>query len=108
MTDQKIIKIEINGKNYPISCKVGEENRVIDSANLLTEIIQSINNNDDKISESKIMLMSALILADKNIRNSIEKNENPLKENLKLDDIVDWIEKIQIKFNNIARLIDNS
>ena len=28
MTDQTIVKIEVNSKYYPISCKIGEEDRV--------------------------------------------------------------------------------
>ena len=108
MSDQTVIKVKINGKFYPISCEVGEESRVKESADLLTEIINSIDNSDNKVSESKILLMSALILADKNIRNSNENKTEVENENLNIDEILSWLEKVNIKFNNIARLIDNS
>ena len=52
MNDQTIVKIEVNGKLYPISCKIGEEDRVIDSGKLLSEIISTLDNQDNKISES--------------------------------------------------------
>ena len=108
MNDQTTIKIEVNGKIYPISCKIGEEDRVKDSGKLLSEIISTLDDRDNKISESKILLMAALILADKNLRNKIETDENLLDERPDLDQIVSWLEKLNLKFKNIERLIDKS
>jgi len=108
MTDQNIVKIEINGKFYPISCKIGEEDRVIASGKLLSEIISTLDDKENKISESKILLMSALILADKNLRNTIETSETISKENPDLNEVVLWLEKLNLKFKNIERLINNS
>ena len=108
MTDQTIIKIDINGKFYPISCKIGEEERVLASGKLLAEIISTLDDQDNKISESKILLMAALILADKNLRNKTEINETVLQETPNLNDIVSWLEKLNLKLKNIERLINNS
>ena len=108
MTDETIIKIEVNGKFYPISCKIGEEDRVIASGKLLSEIISTLDDKENKISESKILLMAALILADKNLRNTNETNENILKEDLDLHEVVLWLEKLNFKFKNIESLINKS
>ena len=108
MSDQTIVKIEVNGKFYPVSCKIGEEDRVIASGKLLSEITSTLDNQDNKISESKILLMSALILADKNLRNTNETNEVISTENLDLTEMVLWLEKLNLKFKNIERLINNS
>ena len=108
MSDQTIVKIEVNGKFYPVSCKIGEEDRVIASGKLLSEITSTLDNQDNKISESKILLMSALILADKNLRNTNENNEVISTENLDLNEMVLWLEKLNLKFKNIERLINNS
>ena len=108
MTDQSVVKIEINNKFYPISCKIGEEDRVIASGKLLSDIIGTIDNHKNKISESKILLMATLILADKNIRNSSETSETVSQETFDLNDIVSWLEKLSLKFKNIERLINNS
>ena len=108
MTDQTIVKIEVNGKFYPISCEIGEEDRVIASGNLLSEIISTLDDKENKISESKILLMAALILADKNLRNTNETNEVISTENLDLTEMVLWLEKLNLKFKNIERLINNS
>ena len=108
MNDQTIVKIEVNGKLYPISCKIGEEDRVIDSGKLLSEIISTLDNQDNKISESKILLMAALILADKNLRNTSENIDTVSDKNLDLNEIVLWLEKLNLNFKNIERLINNS
>ena len=108
MTDQNIIKIEINGKFYPISCKIGEEERVIASGKLLSEIVNTLDHQDSKISESKILLMAALILADKNLRGKTETDQTVLQETSDLNEIVSWLEKLNLKFKNIERLINNS
>ncbi len=108
MTDQNVIKIEVNGKFYPISCKIGEEERVIASGKLLSEIISTLDDQDNKISESKILLMAALILADRNLREKSETNETALQETSDLNDFVSWLDKLNLKFKNIERLINNS
>ena len=108
MTDQNIVKIEINGKFYPISCKIGEEDRVIASGKLLSDIIGTLDDNENKISESKVLLMAALILADKNIRNSSETSETVSRDVPSLNDMVSWLEKLNLNFKNIERLINNS
>ena len=108
MADQTIIKIEINQKFYPISCKIGEEDRVIASGKLLSEIISTLDDQDNKISESKILLMAALILADKNLRYTSEISESNNEVDIDLNEVITWLEKLNLKFKNIERLINNS
>ena len=108
MVDQTTVKIEVNGKLYPISCKIGEEDRVIASGKLLSEIINTLDDQNNKISESKILLMAALILADKNLRNSNEINDSNLDVVFNFSEVVLWLEKLNLKFKNIERLINNS
>ena len=108
MVDQTVVKIDVNGKTYPISCKIGEEERLIASGKLLSEIISTLDDQDNKISESKILLMASLILADKNLRNTTDNSESILHEVFDLNDVVTWLEKLNLKFKNIERLINNS
>ena len=93
---------------FEISCKIGEEARVIASGKLLSEIISTLDVNENKISESKILLMAALILADKNLRNTHETSETIAKEEPDLHEVVLWLEKLNLKFKNIETLINNS
>ena len=108
MAEQNIIKIEVNGKFYPISCKVGEEDRVIASGKLLSEIISTLDDQENKISESKILLMASLILADKNLRNATDVEESKSEMGYNLNEVVSWLEKLNLKFKNIESLIDKS
>ncbi len=108
MVDQTVVKIDVNGKSYPISCKIGEEERLIASGKLLSEIISTLDDQDNKISESKILLMASLILADKNLRNTNDNSESVSHEVFDLNDVVTWLEKLNLKFKNIERLINNS
>ena len=108
MNDQTIVKIEVNSKFYPISCKIGEEDRVIASGKLLSEIISTLDDKENKISESKILLMAALILADKSLRYPNGTNETFSHEKPDLNDMVLWLEQLNLKFKNIERLINNS
>lgn len=108
MSDQNVLKVEIHGKSYPITCKKGEEDRVSKSAALLNEIINSIENEDNKISENRIMLMASLIIADKYIRNrDINKFENKA-DFIDTKEFLSWLEQINLKFNKVASLIDES
>ena len=52
--------------------------------------------------------MAALILADKNLRNTNENSETISKEDPDLHEVVLWLEKLNLKFKNIERLINNS
>ena len=52
--------------------------------------------------------MAALILADKNLRNTNETNENISKEDIDLHEVVLWLEKLNLKFKNIESLINKS
>ena len=108
MNDQTVVKIDVNGKFYPISCQIGEEDRVIASGELLSEIINTLDNQENKVSESKILLMAALILADKNLRNTNEISDSVSQETPDLIEMVSWLEQINLKFKNIERLINNS
>lgn len=108
MSEQNVLKINIHGKSYPISCQKGEEDRVKQSAKLLNEVIETIKNPDDKISENRILLMASLILADKNIReDNTDKNDTNLNL-IDINEVLIWLEKINIKFNKVASLLDES
>ena len=52
--------------------------------------------------------MAALILADKNLRNTNATSETIAQEEPDLHEVVLWLEKLNLKFKNIERLINNS
>ena len=105
MSDEIVIKIEIDDKIYPISCKVGEEERVKKSALLLSNTIKDLKLSTETLSENRILVMSGLILADK---VKTENNNINVLETKKLEELIKWLEKSTSKLNNVARLLDES
>tara|TARA_B100000579_G_C22524105_1_gene707572 strand:+ start:398 stop:718 length:321 start_codon:yes stop_codon:yes gene_type:complete len=106
MSDEIVIKVEIDDKTYPISCKRGEEERVKKSALLLSETIKDLKQSTESVSENRLLVMSGLILADK-VKNRNDNNHNAL-ETKKLEELIKWLEKSTSKLNNVARLLDES
>tara|TARA_B100000965_G_scaffold164167_1_gene136654 strand:- start:26 stop:346 length:321 start_codon:yes stop_codon:yes gene_type:complete len=106
MSDEIVIKVEIDDKTYPISCKIGEEERVKKSALLLSETIKDLKQSTESVSENRLLVMSGLILADK-VKNRNDNNHNAL-ETKKLEELIKWLEKSTSKLNNVARLLDES
>ena len=105
MSDEIVIKIEIDDKIYPISCKVGEEERVKKSALLLSNTIKDLKLSTETLSENRLLVMSGLILADK---VKTENNNINVLETKKLEELIKWLEKSTSKLNNVARLLDES
>ena len=77
------------------------------TAKLLNEVIETIQNPDEKISENRILLMASLILADKNITNNIDKNETNFNL-ISSKEVLVWLERINLKINKVASLLDES
>ena len=106
MSEEIVIKIEIDDKSYPISCKVGEEERVKKSALLLSNTIKDLKLSTETLSENRLLVMSGLILADK-VKTENNNNINVL-ETKKIEELIKWLEKSTSKLNNVARLLDES
>ncbi len=102
MSETVTVKIEINGVIYPVSCMSGEEKRLIQSSKKVNEIIAGLSNISENVSETRLLAMACLILADK----SIEK-ENSTDENNNMNDLVNWLEKATERMNRVAKLLEN-
>ena len=107
MSDEIVIKIEIDDKIYPISCKVGEEERVKKSALLLSNTIKDLKLSTETLSENRLLVMSGLILADK-VKTENNNNNINVLDTKKLEELIKWLEKSTSKLNNVARLLDES
>ena len=52
MSEAVIVKIEINGVVYPVSCMAGEEDRLIESAKEVNQVIASLANISENVGET--------------------------------------------------------
>ena len=105
MSDEVLVKVEIFNKIYPISCKVGEEDRVLRSAELLSNTIKELDSSNSDISENRLLVMAGLILSDK---INLQEGNNKVSDNVNLNEMIKWLEKSSARLNNVARLLDES
>ena len=92
------LKVLIGGRNYNISCNPGEEIAASESASLLDQEAQLIQDQLGRLPEEKMLLLSGLLLGDK-IR-SLKDEKSALEETLretqsKLNDINSSVNKTE-------------
>ena len=63
MEKKVIINVEIDKKKYPVSCNVGEEKRLEKCAQIVTEVLSGLKNDDITVSDNRMLIMTCLILA---------------------------------------------
>jgi len=59
------LNIKIGGHDFQMACSPGEEAALEAAANLLDQEAKDLNSNNQKLPESKMLLMISLIMADK-------------------------------------------
>ena len=101
MSETVTVKIEINGVVYPVSCMIGEEDRLINSSKEVNKVIASLSNVSETIGETRILAMTSLILADKLIEQENTSDNNNLNE------LINWLEKATERMNKVAKLLEN-
>ena len=107
MSDEIVIKIEINDKVYPVSCKLGEEERVKNSAKLVSETIKSLAQSNNSASENRLLVMSSLILADK-VTASRKTINGDVLDQKHIEDLLDWLDDATTRLNKVATLFEES
>ena len=105
MSDTVIVKIEINGVVYPVSCMSGEEDRLKKSSIEVNKVIASLSDVSETVGETRLLAMTSLILADKLIEE--ENTSEHSKENYCMNEIINWLEKATERMNKVAKLLEN-
>ena len=101
MSETVTVKIEINGVVYPVSCMIGEEDRLIESSKEVNKVIASLSNVSETIGETRLLAMTSLILADKLIEQENTSDNNNLNQ------LINWLEKATERMNKVAKLLEN-
>ena len=107
MSDEIVIKIEINDKIYPVSCRLGEEERLKNSAKLVSETIKSLVQSNNSASENRLLVMSSLILADQ-VSASRKKINGDVLDQKHIEDLLDWLDDAATRLNKVATLFEES
>lgn len=73
------VTVTINGQDYPMSCAPGEEKKVEALGARLDAMTQKIKESSGAIAESRLLVMTALIVMDqmKELEDQIAGKENP-------------------------------
>ena len=111
MSNKVTINVNINDIIYPVSCESGEEKRIIKSSNEVNKAINELSNISSGISETRLLAMTALVLADKLIENGnvLENNETFKKNDTNLQNInelLDWLTNATERMNKVAKLLE--
>ena len=74
------VEIEIGGRRFEIACQQGEEDYLISAATALDKEASSIGDQLGRLSESRMLLMAGLMLADQagNLKEKLAKSDADL------------------------------
>ena len=105
MSNKVTVNIDINGIHYPVSCVSGEEERLIKSSQEVNKVVDNLAEVSGGISETRLLVMTSLILADK----LLDKETNDeIDFNLsELEALTDWLAKATKRMNKVAMLFEN-
>ena len=87
------VEIEIGGRRFEVACQPGEEDYLISAATALNEEASNIGQQSGRLSESRMLLMAGLMLADQmgNFKDKLAKRD------VELTDAHSEISKLQAK-----------
>ena len=110
MSEQVTVKVNINGTVYPVTCGLGEENRLIESSEEVNKVIHELSSLSNIVGETRLLAMASLLIADKLIekKDALEKNISLVSINNnsdKLIELIDWVEKATVRMNKVANLL---
>ena len=77
---QAIVEIKINNQSYKISCENGEQDHIKKLSQIINEEVEGLISSLGQIGDTRLLLMAALIIADRvyskqNYSNKIDDNE---------------------------------
>ena len=76
------LKLSIGERDFEVACQEGEENFLTEAANLLNAESQKLVSQLGRLSESRMLLMAGLMLADKmiNAEKSLNERERQIEQ----------------------------
>ena len=76
------VEIEIGGRRFEVACQPGEEGYLISAASALNEEASNIGQQSVRLSETRMLLMAGLMLADQmgNFKDKLAKRDVELTD----------------------------
>ena len=103
------VRLSIAGREYIVTCKNGEESRLMALGAMVDEKAREAGGPSGGLNESRLLLFSALLLADKlhdnpsgNVASAIKNNTDPAVEQAAetLERLADRLESLALRLEN--------
>ena len=111
MSNKVTINVNINNTIYPVTCEIGEEDKLINASNEVNKAIKELSSISSGISETRLLAMTSLVLADKlNEKVDVISNEAPNSNDQYLPhirELLDCLGKSSERMNKVAKLLEN-
>ena len=85
------VDIIINSRTYRVSCKDGEEDRIISLSSQINQEVKLLANRIGQLGEARMILLAALVLLDKSDDNQDKMEEILKKTSEKIESVVNSI-----------------
>ena len=95
-----IVEIRVNKQIYKISCEEGQEEHIQNIAKFINNELEKLVSSVGQIGETRLLLMTCLIIADK------LKNESSLSDSLDHEFLLEAIQKITHRVETVADKIN--
>lgn len=103
------VRLSIAGREYIVTCKDGEEARLVALGAMVDEKAREAGGSSGGLNESRLLLFSALLLADKLHDNAPNGGSVPDKRQSDpaLDQAADTLEKLATRIESLAQRLEN-
>ena len=111
MSNKVTIRVNINNTIYPVTCEMGEEDKLINASNQVNKAIEELSNISSGISETRLLAMTSLVLADKLNEKvdviRVEATNSDYKHLPHIRELLDWLTKSTERMNKVAKLLES-
>jgi cell division protein ZapA len=103
------VRLSIAGREYIVTCKDGEEQRLRALGAMVDEKAREAGGPTGGLNESRLLLFSALLLADKLHDNASDTATNPddAAKDAEVDQAAETLERLADRLENLALRLEN-
>lgn len=59
-----LVQVMVNGREYQVACDAGQEDRLLELANLFDKRVQVLSSSVGQVGDARLLLMAGLVLTD--------------------------------------------
>jgi cell division protein ZapA len=103
------VRLSIAGREYIVTCKDGEETRLLSLGAMVDEKAREAGGPSGGLNESRLLLFSALLLADKlhDAGGSPSAQSTNVNDDPALDQAADTLERLADRLETFAQRLEN-